>query len=122
MINLEEQKVVVFVFAMHGCPACDHYLPRFTAEADALNKQLGEQGVAFVVNPEMQPPAGTIPVFVFDAAAQDAEVQKLADKFGVTATPTTVLAVRGPGTFKVEGSLANNQIQWILMMATEVNQ
>lgn len=119
MIRLDEQKVVVLVFAMHGCPACDHYLPRFITEADALSRQLAPQGIAFVVNPEAQPPAGTIPVLVFDAAADDAEVQKLADRFGVQATPTTVVAARGPGSFKVEGSLANNQIQWVLLMASE---
>lgn len=119
MINLGEQNVVVIVFAMRDCPACEHYLPRFTAEAQALNGQLAAQGVSFVINPETQPPPGTIPVLVYDAAADDAEVQKLADRFGVQATPTTIIAARGPGSFKVEGSLANNQIQWVLLMASE---
>lgn len=122
MINLDAQNVVVLVFAMHGCPACDHYLPRFTSEAAALSRQLAGQGTAFVINPETQPPPGVIPVLVFDAAAEDADVQKLADRFGVQATPTTVVAARGPGSFKVEGSLANNQIQWVLLMASEANR
>lgn len=117
MINLEAQNVVVLVFAMQECPACEHYLPRLVAEAENLNAQL--KGVSFVVNPETQPPAGVIPILVFDAAATDAAVQQIADRYEVQATPTTVIAVRGPGSFKVEGSLANNQIQWLLLMATE---
>ncbi len=122
MIDLDAQQVVVIVFAMHDCPACEHYLPRFTHEAAQLSAQLSERGCSFVVNPETQPPQGVIPVFVFDAASDDAAVQKLADRFGVTATPTTIVAVRGPGSFKIEGSLANNQIQWVLVMASEASR
>lgn len=118
MINLESQKVVVFVFAMHQCPACEHFLPRFTAEANAL----AAQGITFVINPDEQPPPGAIPVFVYDAATEDPEVQKLADRFGVSATPTTIVAAKGPGSFKCEGSMANNQIQWLLLMASEANK
>lgn len=118
-IKLDDQQVVVLVFAMHECPACEHYLPRFVAEANALNQRLAAQGVEFVINPEAQPAPHVIPVLVFDAAAPDPEVQKIADRFGVTATPTTIVATRGPGSFKLEGSLANNQIQWVLLMASE---
>jgi thiol-disulfide isomerase/thioredoxin len=118
MINLEAQKVVVLVFGMDGCPACEHYIPRLAAEAQGLT----EQGFPFSVNPEVQPTADTVPILVYDAASPDAEVQKLADRFNVTATPTTVIATRGPGSAKYEGNLATNQIQWVLMMAHEVNK
>lgn len=121
-ISLESQRAVVLVFAMHECPACESYLPRVVSEIQTLNAQLAPQGMGFVVNPESQPPAGTVPVFFYDAASPDPEVQKLADRFEVTATPTTVVAARGTGAFKLEGSIANNQIQWVLMMAAEVNQ
>lgn len=118
MINLEAQKVIVIVFGMEGCGACEHYIPRLAAEAQSLT----QQGFSFVVNPTDQPPADTVPILVYDAASQDAELQKLADRFNVQATPTTVIAARGPGSFKVEGNLATNQIQWVLMMAHEVNK
>jgi len=123
-VDLSACKVVVYVFAMDGCPACEHYLPRFTAEAQMLNEQFQREGqhTRFWINPEVSPPAGVIPVFVYDAASPDANVQALADQFGVQATPTTVIAVRGPGSFKCEGSLANNQIRWILLMASEANR
>lgn len=122
MISLEAQRAVVLIFAMEDCPACESYIPRVVAEIQALNGQLAAQGTSFVVNPETQPEPGTVPVFLYDAASPDPEVQKLADRFGVTATPTTVVAARGTGAFKAEGSLANNQIQWILMMAAEVSK
>ncbi len=121
-MNLESQNVVVYVFAMHECPACEHFLPRFIAEAEALNATLAPQGISFVVNPMTQPPPRSIPILVFDAAAQDDAVQKLADRYSVTATPTTIVATRGPGSFKCEGSLANNQIQWLLLMASEAGK
>jgi thiol-disulfide isomerase/thioredoxin len=117
-ISLEDQRVVVIVFAMGECGACEHYLPRLVAEAEALT----QKGYPFVVNPESTPPNEAIPILLYDAASADAEVQKLADRFGVTATPTTIIAARGPGSFKAEGSLANNQIQWVLMMAQEARK
>ena len=122
MIKLDEQNVVVLVFAMDGCPACHHYVPRVIAEANALNGVLAQQGRSFVVNPETQPEPGQIPILLFDAAADNAEVQAIADRFNVQATPTTVVATRGPGSMKLEGSLANNQIQWALFMAAEASK
>lgn len=116
MINLDAQKVVVIVFAMHECPACDHYLPRFLAEVEALK----QHGYPFVVyEPDAVLPPGSIPVIVYDAASENVDIQKLADRYKVEATPTTIVVPRGPGGFKCEGSLANNQIQWVLMMASE---
>ncbi len=100
---------------MGECPACENYLPRFIAEVEALR----QQGYPFVVYEPGQPIAqGSIPVLVYDAAAPNVDIQQFADKYQVTATPTTLVLTRGTGSFKAEGSLANNQIQWILMMAS----
>jgi len=103
---------------MEGCPACDHYVPRLTAHA----RELKVHGYPFVVH-EMgeKIPAGSIPIALYDAASEDPDVQKLADRFEVTATPTTIVLSRG-GSFKIEGSIADNQILWLLNMANEENQ
>ena len=118
MIDLANTKVVVIVFGMEGCGACEHYIPRLKAEAT----QLAAQGFPFVVEPMTQLAPMQIPIMFYDAASEDKSVQQLADRYEVHATPTTIVAVRGPGSYKAEGSLANNQIQWLLMMANEANQ
>lgn len=114
-VDLSQHGAAIFAFAMEGCGACEHYVPRLIAQVEALR----EQGYPFVVHTEgMAMPPGSIPVLIYDAASPDVDVQRLADRFKVEATPTTVLAAR-KGSFKCEGNLANNQITWLLMMALE---
>lgn len=119
MTSLDTQKAIVIVFGMHECPACEHYIPRLAESVERLRGQ----GFPFVLaqGPEPISPEA-IPVLVYDAASPDVDVQKLADRFEVHATPTTIVACRGPGSFKIEGSLADNQIEWVLMMANEAAQ
>lgn len=118
-VALDAQNVIIIVFAMDGCHACEHYVPRLLNEAEALRAQ----GYPFVVYTAGAPlPPGAIPIVIYDAAAQDPEVQKLADRYQVFATPTTIVATRGPGGFKAEGALANNQARWLLIQANEVNR
>lgn len=117
--SLDNHKVAVVVFAMGECPACEHYLPRFVAEVEALRAQ----NYPFLVwAPGAAIPQGSIPILIYDAASPDVDVQKLADRFKVEATPTTIVMSRGAGSFKCEGGLANNQISWVLMMALEANR
>lgn len=118
MIDLERHPAVIFVFAMGECPACEHYLPRLVAEVETLKGQ----GYVFEINPSGPLGNATIPIFVYDAASPDVDVQKLADRYGVSATPTTIVALRERGGFKCEGSLANNQIQWMLILAAEATR
>lgn len=113
MIDIGQHPAVIFVFAMGECPACEHYLPRLAAETETLKAQ----GYAFEINPTGPPADGAIPIFIYDAASPDVDVQKLADRYGVSATPTTIVAMRSGGVMKFEGSMANNQIQWVLIMA-----
>ncbi len=115
MVDLDHSNVVVLVFGMEGCGACEHYIPRLVAEAEALR----QAGYPIVVNPSGQLPPNAVPVMIYDAASPDGAVQRLADRFVVSATPSTIVACRGPGSFKCEGSLANNQIQWLLLMACD---
>lgn len=119
MLDLSNHGSAIIVFAMEGCGACDHYVPRLVAQAE----QLKAQGYPFVVYQEgMAVHRGAIPILLYDAASPDVDVQRLADRFHVQATPSTILVTRGEGAFKCEGALANNQIDWILMMANETNK
>ena len=114
--SLDQCPVLVVVYAMHECPACEHYLPRLLSEVAALQAQ-GYPFIVYEAGTALSPNA--IPVLVFDAATEDGNVQRFADRFGVTATPTTIIALRNGGGAKYEGALANNQILQVLMMANE---
>lgn len=118
-IELNGQRAVIVIFAMGECPACENYLPRFLAEAEALRQQ-GYPFIVYEPGVPLQPSA--IPILIYDAASPNVDVQQFADKYQVTATPTTLVLSRGTGSFKAEGSLANNQIAWILMMASEAQK
>lgn len=115
--GLDGQNAVIVIFGMEGCGACEHFIPRFLVEASALREQ---QHLPFVMyEAGQQIPQGAIPIVVLDAASTNVDVQQLADKYQVHATPTILILQRGAGVFKAEGSLANNQIQWLLFRAAE---
>lgn len=117
-IDLNKHNVAILVFAMHECPACEHYVPRLVEQVGVLQGQ----GAPLVVYDEgVKIPEQSIPVLIYDAATENPDVQRLADRFQVEATPTTIVLGR-QGSFKCEGNLANNQILWLLNMATEANQ
>ena len=98
-MELSQANVVVIVFVMDGCGACKHYLPRLHRVAEPYRR------------------AG-IPILVYDAASADQRVQDLADRFKVTATPTTIVAKRGPGFLRVEGSIADEEIRELMDIAS----
>lgn len=77
---------------MEGCPACSEFWPRFQRVAEPY-RQAG------------------IPVLVFDAASEDSEISALADRWGVHATPSVVIARRGPGMLREEGNVDDGRIQ-----------
>jgi thiol-disulfide isomerase/thioredoxin len=116
--DLSAHRAAVIVFAMEGCGACEHYVPRLIAKAQELNAH-GYRFTVYEVGKAI--PRGSIPILLYDAASLEPEIQKLADRFAVEATPTTIVLSQGPGSFKVEGNLADNQITWVLNMANEVN-
>lgn len=117
-VDLRHHNVAIIVFAMHECPACEHYVPRLVEQVNTL-RQRGAPLLVYDHGVTVPPQA--IPVLVYDASSEDTEVQKLADRFKVEATPTTIVLSRR-GSFKCEGNLANNQIEWLLTMAIEENQ
>lgn len=91
-MNLGNSNVVVALFVMEGCGACHEYLPRFQRIAEPYKR------------------AG-IPVLIIDAATEDAEINELADRWGVRATPTTIVARRGPGVIRQEGNLSDEYLK-----------
>ena len=88
-------QVVVVVFTMKGCPACQEYLPRFRRIAQRW--------------------ASCIPVVYLDAA-KDAQ-QDRADKFTIKYTPTTLILKRPNGFLKWESSLSDEEIEAIFQRA-----
>lgn len=97
-----QANVVVVLFVMDGCPACEEFFPRFKKLVEPYAK------------------AG-IPVAVYDAASEDQHVQDLADRWGVEATPTTIVARRGPGIIKEEGSVDDATLKGLLDAAYRVH-
>ena len=116
--DLGQIKALIVVFAMHGCGPCEEFLPRLAQKIDAAQKA----GVPLHVWSPGEPIApGEIPVLYYDAAAQSDELQDFADRLGITATPTTCLMTRG-GTYKVEGSMAPDDIDRLLGAAQNANR
>ena len=97
-LDLTNANVIVIVFVMDGCPACENYLPRFKRIAKPYSK------------------AG-IQIAVFDANSKDDRVQDFADRINVRATPTTAVLPRGQGLVKVEGAVDDATIKQLLDLA-----
>lgn len=89
---------VIVVFAMRECPACADYMPRFQAVAGQF--------------------AGRVPYQILDANAPD--VQELANRFDIAATPTTLVLRRPAGAIKAEGSLSDGEILRLFNIASMV--
>jgi thiol-disulfide isomerase/thioredoxin len=102
MIDLRNERVLVALFVQAGCPACEEFHPRFDRLADRYKR------------------AG-MPIMVYDAAAKDPGLIAFMDKYQVYATPTLLILKRGPGSYKVEGSLDDETIEETLMMAYQVH-
>jgi hypothetical protein len=96
---MTQQRVIVVVFAMPDCPACEDYVPRFLKRAAPYQQQ------------------GGVPVFIYNAASEDPNLQAFADRFSISATPTTLVLPRGPGHIKVEGSIDDAMIETLLRRA-----
>jgi hypothetical protein len=116
--DLSQTRVVVAVFAMHGCGPCEEFLPRFTAHVERFQRT----GYPFVLlRPGAKLKPGQIPVMIYDAAADNTELQAFADRLGVAATPTTAMLTRR-GVTKLEGSLEDTQIDQLLYAAAQANR
>jgi len=118
MTDLRPAKAVLIVFAMPGCPACDDYLPRFKRQVAAFQ----QYGHRFAFRAAGQPvERGTIPIFVYDASSPDPGLQQLADQYGVSGVPATILLTRYHGTKQLDGSVPDSEIYDTLLHAAQVN-
>ena len=117
-MSLENTNVVIVVFAMPGCPACEDYLPRLHKQIDGYRKL----GYPFIVHDgESELPVAAIPILIYDATSQDQSVQSFADRHKITGLPTTIVLPRYGVVTKYEGTLTNEQIYGILNMAIATN-
>jgi hypothetical protein len=116
--DLSRTNVLLVVFMMDGCGACEDYTPKFMQRVEAFRAQGVPLRVMGVGSKPLK--AGEIPVMLYDAAAPDDELQAFADRLGVTATPTTCLLTRS-GTTKVEGAIEPADIDKLLLAAHRAN-
>jgi len=118
MTDLRNTKVLIAVFAMPGCGACDEYLPRFGRQV----RRFQQAGAPFHIwHPGDEIVPGMIPVLIYDAAADNAELQAFADRLKIVATPTTAMLTR-PSVVKVEGAIDDAQIEQLLRSAAVANR
>lgn len=110
--DLDHIPLLVVVFAMPECGACEAYLPRF-------ERKVNHDGAFQFYWPEATMDGHKIPVFVFDVSSASPKVQQFADRFAVSATPTTVVVKRPGGVLKAEGSLSDAQIDALLGLAKQ---
>ena len=118
MIDLANTRVLLVVWAMPGCGACDEYMPVFTERVENARKV---HGVPFkIVSANQKVAPGEIPVLFYDAAAENEGLQDFADRLGVTATPTTCMMTHH-GTTKIEGAIPPDEIDQLLYAAHRAN-
>jgi hypothetical protein len=120
MLDLSRFNVAVFVFGMPDCPACENYMPRVKACIEARQMR----GEPFRIHdPELEKttpiPDRFVPVLFLDVSTDDKTIQDLCDRLKISGTPSTVVMLRGPGTFKVEGDIPTGNIEQILDAALE---
>lgn len=112
-VDISTCPAVLFVFSQEECPACVEYLPRLYAALEASKYPFS------IYEGDGKVAAKTIPVLVYDVASTDPGLQQLADRFAISSTPTTVAALRGPGTMNVPGNLSDSQITYLLTVLGE---
>jgi thioredoxin-like negative regulator of GroEL len=93
MVN--NSRVVVVVFTIAGCEACEEYKPRF--------RRLAQHYQPYV------------PIMMFDA--NDPQCTDLANRLKVHAVPATFVLRRPTGLIRIEGGIPDSQIAWLLGVA-----
>lgn len=116
--SLEHTNVVLVVFAMPGCPACEEYLPKLY-KAVEVYKSHGHPFVVYELGMTLQ--RGQIPVVVYDSTSQDPEVQAFADQHNISGLPTTLMLPKRGRSGRWEGGLADADIYSILRFCVESN-
>jgi thioredoxin-like negative regulator of GroEL len=89
--------VVVVLFTIDGCEACEEFKPRFQRVAQQF--------------------AGQVPIYMLDANSNHPEVASLAQRLGVTNVPATYAMRKPRGLITVVGGVPDEQIAWLLGVA-----
>ncbi len=113
-MSVDAANVVVVVFAMPSCPACHEYLPRLRKQISDLRK-MGYP--IFEYQPSDVTRRGQVPVLIVDSTSADPSVINLADKYQVTALPTTIVLPRYGLPGRWEGALSDDETYHVLGMA-----
>lgn len=109
--DLSQYRAFIAIFVLDGCGHCEAYVPR----VEAAITRLQQEGRSIELLQANQPPKkAAVLVGVYNLTTGDRSVQELADRFDVQATPTTVVLPQGIGAFKVDSSLSNSQIAFLL--------
>lgn len=104
MPDIETSSIVVAVFTMKGCPACEDYLPRLRRIATAPRPEL--QGLSY---------AHYLPIPYYDVA--DAKYEGLCNRFGVLYTPTTLILRKPTGIKRFDAALTDPEIEQMFGVA-----
>lgn len=98
--DLSNENVVVILFKMEGCPACEEYEPRFQRIAE--------------------PYQGHFPILIFDVT--DPTMQAVADRLKVYGLPATFVLRRPVGLIRAEGNIDDHELAWMLDAAAREAQ
>jgi thiol-disulfide isomerase/thioredoxin len=99
-VDLRNSPIVVVLFTLEGCPACEEYKPRFAKIAKTYQ--------------------GHVPVVFADA--NDPKFQDLAERLNVEAVPATFMLRRPRGMIRMVGSVSDQQVHWLLGTAARAAQ
>jgi thiol-disulfide isomerase/thioredoxin len=91
----QNSHVVIVLFTIPGCAACEEYKPRFMRIAKQFQQR--------------------IPVVVLDA--NDQRNADLGTRLKVANVPATFVLRRPTGVIRVEGSIPDSQIAWLFGVA-----
>lgn len=116
MFDLSPYRVLIAVFGMPECPACEAYIPRLVERVEAL-RAAGAKISIYDPTSTTPVPTDSALVVIYDVSSEDASVQTFADRLNIAATPTTVILLRGAGMSRFEGGLANGHIDQVLQLA-----
>jgi thiol-disulfide isomerase/thioredoxin len=88
-------RVVVVLFTIAGCEACEEYKPRFQRIAQRYQRQ--------------------VPIFMLDA--NDPRNADLGARLNVSNVPATFVLRRPTGVIRVEGAIPDSQVAWLFGVA-----
>jgi hypothetical protein len=95
-MDLSTHSVVIIVLGQMGCPACEEFHPRFVA----ATQRHQTPGIAL----DISTPQGT----------------QLADAYGVSMTPTTLLLRRGSGAIRAEGAVSDVALEGLFSFGDSI--